>query len=90
MIAETSFINSHANINQLKHEAIDRLYSVVNDIPKYKTNLDALIVHFSVDDMLYLMNAIDRDADFKASIYYGTYNKYFDEIEDLIYKFMYW
>jgi hypothetical protein len=96
MIAETSFIINHSCHSQsqsqslafqlLKHEAIDRLDSVVDDLPKYKQNLQALIVNFEVDNMLYLMNIIHRDSDFKASAHYPVYNKYFDEIEELIHK----
>jgi hypothetical protein len=87
MIAETSFILKELDQNiMLKNEAIDRLASVVGDLPKYKKKLEELIVNFSVDDVLELINAIYRDSDFKSSAYYRVYNQYFDEIEDLIYK----
>jgi hypothetical protein len=69
----------------LKHEAIDRLVSVVCDLPKYKKQLEELIVKFTVDDVVQLINAIYRDQEFKSSAYYGLYNEYFDEIEDMIY-----
>jgi hypothetical protein len=88
MIAETSFIlkNSDDSNILLKNEAIDRLASVVGDLPKYKKQLEELIVNFTVDDVLQLINAIYRDSEFKNSAYYRLYNQYFDEIEDLIYK----
>jgi hypothetical protein len=90
MIEETSFIINNEmlqhKINVLKTEAIDRLASVADDLPKYKQQLNELITHFTVDKMLDLMNAIYRDNDFKASVYYNLYNLYFDEIEDLIHK----
>jgi hypothetical protein len=75
-------------IHLLKHEAIDRLNSIVVILPKYKKNLQDLIVNFTVDDVLCLMNTIYRDKDFKSSAYYQLYNDYFDEIEDLIHEYM--
>jgi hypothetical protein len=88
-IAETSFIiNGPVTIHLLKNEAIDRLDSIVYDMPKYKKNLEALILNFRVDDMLCLINTIYRDREFKSSAYYGLYNDYFDEIEDLIHKYI--
>ena len=86
MIAETTFISKQLDpiIQTLKVEAIDRIDSVVDELPKYKMHFAALIDNFTVEDMLYLMNMIFRDNDFKASAYYKLYNKYFDEIEDLI------
>ena len=94
MIAETNYIinahdahDAHDPIYMLKHEAIDRLNSVVDDLPKYKTNIKELIIKFSIDDVICLMNAIYRDEDFKKSRYYRLYNRYFDEIEDLIYNY---
>lgn len=75
-------------IHLLKHETIDRLVSVVDDLPKYKQNLQDLIVNFTVDDVLCLMNTIYRDKEFKTSVYYRLYNDYFDEIEDLIHKYI--
>lgn len=93
MLAETSFITipkkSVDKITLLKNEAIDRLDPVVCDLPKYKKKLEELIVNFTVDDMLRLMNIIDRDNEFKCSRYYKLYNSYFDEIEDLIHKHVY-
>jgi hypothetical protein len=87
MIAETSFLVKELDQNiLLKNEAIDRLASVVGDLPKYKKQLEQLIVKFTVDDVLQLINAIYRDQDFKCSIYYRIYNEYFDEIEDLIHN----
>ena len=74
-------------IHMLKHEAIDRLDSVVDKLPKYKEPLEKLIVDFTVDDMLYLIQTIYRDKDFKRSKYYRLYNDYFDEIEELIHKY---
>lgn len=91
MIAETSFITNKPIPNPLhllKTEAIDRLDSVVNDLPKYKQNLDNLIANFTIDEMLSLMNLIYRDKDFKASIYFGRYSDYFDEIEELTYNYV--
>jgi len=87
MIVETSFILKESyHIKLLKNEAIDRLASVVGDLPKYKQKLDDLIVNFTVDDMMDLINTIYRDQEFKCSVYYIIYNQYFDEIEDLIHK----
>ena len=92
MIAETSFITiatrEHPQIQLLKNEAIDRLDSVVYDLPKYKIYLNNLIVNFTVDDMLGLINTIYRDKEFKSSKYYRRYSKYFDEIEDLTFKYI--
>ena len=91
MIAETSFMTKKCfdtkrpyPIQLLKIEAIDRLDSVVGDLPKYKKNLENLIANFTVDEMLQLINTIDRDKEFKSSLYYKRYSEYFDEIEDLI------
>ena len=70
----------------LKNEAIDRLDPVVDDLPKYKKTFEELIANFTVDNTLYLINAIYRDKEFKSSKYYRRYNCYFDEIEDLIHK----
>jgi len=92
-ITETIFIITPKipdKIILLKNEAIDRLDSVVCELPKYKKNLDDLIINFTVDDMLHLMNMIDRDYEFKCSQYYIIYNNYFDEIEDLIHKYVYY
>lgn len=90
MIAETSFMamepKQSISLQLLKVEAIDRLYAVVDSLPKYKQKLDELIAEFKIDDMLYLMNEIYRDDDFKCSAYYQTYNDYFDEIEDLLHR----
>ena len=88
MIVETSFMLEERPdpILLLKNEAIDRLDSIVYDLPKYKKQLEELIVNFTVDDMLWLINEIYRDSDFKCSEYYRVYNEYFDEIEELMYK----
>lgn len=88
MIAETSFISKPVDqmLQQLKVEAIDRIDSVVDELPKYKEAFQTLIDNFTIEDMLSLMNAIFRDHDFKASAYYKLYNNYFDEIEELIHK----
>jgi hypothetical protein len=89
MYAETRFIiNGPDPIHLLKNEAIDRLDSIVDDMPKYKKNLEELILNFRVDDMLCLINTIYRDREFKLSAYYGLYNDYFDEIEELIHKYI--
>jgi hypothetical protein len=88
MIAETCFMSKPLDpiLQVLKVEAIDRIASVVDELPKYKQHFAALITNFTVEDMLSLMNTIFRDNDFKASAYYKLYNKYFDEIEDLIHR----
>uniref|UniRef100_A0A6C0IJY2 Uncharacterized protein n=1 Tax=viral metagenome TaxID=1070528 RepID=A0A6C0IJY2_9ZZZZ len=88
MDSTTMLINGLDTIKLLKHEAIDRLDSVVDDLPKYKKNLKELIANFTVDDMLYLINTIYRDTEFKSSLYYKIYNEYFDEIEELIHIMM--
>ena len=74
------------SIHLLKHEAIDRLFCVASDLPKYKKELAALIANFTVDAVLCLMNTIHRDNEFKSSSYYRIYDEYFDEIEDLIHN----
>jgi len=84
MIAETSFIMPRPN--RIKSEVIDRLEPVVADFPKYKSIFEELVINFIVDDMLYLMNVINRDSEFKASCYYTRYSEYFDEIEDIIHN----
>ena len=87
MIDKTSFIQKKIDTNlMLKNEAIDRLASVVDDLPKYKKQLEELIVKFTVDDVIQMINTIYRDQDFKSSAYYRLYNEYFDEIEDLMYN----
>jgi hypothetical protein len=88
MIAETCFMSKplDPHLQILKVEAIDRIASVVDELPKYKQPFAVLIANFTVEDMLTLMNTIFRDTDFKASAYYRLYNKYFDEIEDLIHR----
>ena len=73
-------------IQLLKNEAIDRLDSVVKDLPKYKPNLTDLIRNFTVEEVLGLINTIHRDSDFQASVYFRLYNEYFDEIEELIHR----
>jgi len=92
MIRETQFITIESdklfNILLLKNEAIDRLDSVISDLPKYKKQLGELIVNFSVDDMQNLINTIYEDNDFKGSKYYFLYNTYFYEIEKLIHKYI--
>ena len=88
LIAETSFIiNGPDRIHLLKTEAIDRLDSVVDDLPKYKRNLEKLIANFKIDEMLTLINTIYRDKEFKSSVYYRRYSEYFDEIEELIHSY---
>ena len=86
-IAETSFITM-PSIQMLKHEALDRLDSVIDDLPKYKPHFNELIINFKVEDMLALMNTIYRDNEFKSSLYYKKYNEYFDEIEELIHNYV--
>ena len=91
MITETSFIIKNTRpdpILLLKNEAIDRLASVVDDLPKYQTSFKALIADFAVDTMLELINTIYRDNDFTFLPHCHVYNEYFDEIEDLIYKYI--
>jgi hypothetical protein len=92
MITETSFIIKNTRpadpILLLKNEAIDRLASVVDDLPKYQTNFKALIADFAVDTMLQLINTIYRDSDFTCLTHCQVYNEYFDEIEELIYKYI--
>ena len=89
MIAETSFMDEKRlyQMEELKHEAIDRLDSIGDELPKYRKQIEALITHFTVDDMLRLINTIFRDNEFKNSAYYKVYNGYFDEIEELIHKY---
>ena len=87
MISKTGFLVKEIDTNvMLKNEAIDRLASVVCDIPKYKKQLQKLIVNFTVDDVVQMINEIYRDSEFKKSAYYRLYNEYFDEIEDLIHN----
>ena len=88
MINETSFITiipkDSISIILLKNEAIDRLDSIINNLPKYKKQLEELIVNFTVDNMLCLISIIYQDNDFKTSLYYKVYNKYLEEIQELI------
>ena len=86
MIEDTSFIEM-TPIHMLKYEAIDRLQSVVNNMPKYKKRFEELIIDFTTDNMLLLINTIYRDKEFKKSKYYRLYNKYFDEIEELTHQY---
>ena len=69
VITQTSFItNDHTETNSillLKNEAIDRFDSIVRDLPKYKNKLVELIENFTVIEMLYLINIIYRDNEFK-------------------------
>ena len=89
MFAETSFItNGPDRMHLLKIETIDRLHSVIDDLPKYTTQFKDLIAKFTDEDMLCLINEIHRDNDFKSSIYYKIYDQYFDEIEELIHTFL--
>jgi len=74
-------------IHLIKNEAIDRLNAVVGDLPKYKKPFENLIVNFTVDETLRLIQIIHRDKDFKRSAYYRLYNRYFDEIEELIHQY---
>jgi hypothetical protein len=75
-------------IHLIRVESIDRLDAVVNELPKYKKLFEKLITNFTVDDILRLMNIIDKDKDFKRSIHYRRYNRYFDEIEELIHQYV--
>lgn len=86
MISETSFITRSSD--RLKNEAIDRLDSVVDDLPKYRPKLEELIVNFAVENMLDLINIIYRDKEFKNSRYFRRYSEYFDEIEELIHAYI--
>jgi len=70
----------------LKSETLDRLDSVVDELPKYKKNFNKLNNDFTVDNALKMLNIIDRDKDFKLSKYYIRFNQYFDEIEELIHE----
>lgn len=69
----------------IRSEAIDRLHSVVDDLPKYKREFVELIGNFTIDKTLTMLRVIDRDHDFKTSKYYNLYNRYFDEIEEMIF-----
>jgi len=90
LLLESNFILKNLEpIELLKNEAIDRLASIIDNLPKYKKQLEELIVKFTIDDMLELINTIYRDQDFKCSLYYRIYNEYFDEIEELIFKLIY-
>ena len=93
LIAETSFITlppeKIIKINLFKSEAIDRLDSVVCDLPKYQKTFDKLIVNFTVDDMLLLMKTIYLDPQFICLPYYRLYNMYFYEIHKLIHRYIY-
>ena len=73
----------------LKSETLDRLDSVVDELPKYKNNFNKLHNDFTVDNALKMLNIIDRDKDFKLSKYYIRFNQYFDEIEELIHEYGY-
>jgi len=73
----------------LKSETLDRLDSVVDELPKYKKNFNKLNNDFTVDNALKMLNIIDRDKDFKLSKYYIRFNQYFDEIEELIHEYGY-
>ena len=72
--------------DRLKCEAIDRLNSVVADLPKYKNDFTDLMCNFTIDKTLKMLYTIDRDREFKSSKYYHLYSIYFDEIEDMIFK----
>ena len=79
-------MNMNSSIQQLKNESIDRLDSIVKDLPKYRANLTNLIRNFTVEETVRLINTIYRDNEFKTSVYYQTYDTYFDEIEELIHQ----
>jgi hypothetical protein len=87
MIKETSFTIDSYNITLLKNETIDRIESIVCNMPQYKKQFDELIVNFSIDNMQQLIKIIYEDTDFKSSKYYVLYNTYIYEIENLIHKF---
>ena len=87
MILETSFITTDPILILLKNEAIDRLDSIVDNLLKYKKQLEELIINFTIDNMLCLISIICQDNDFKTSLYYKLYNKYLEEIQELIYKY---
>lgn len=72
--------------DRLKREAIDRLNSVVADLPKYRNDFTDLMSNFTIDKTLKMLYTIDRDREFKSSKYYDLYSIYFDEIEDMIFK----
>ena len=78
-------IQTNATHMMLKSEAIDRLNSVVTDLPKYKKELIDLITNFTIDKTLKMLHIIDRDREFKTSQYYHLYTTYFDEIEEMIF-----
>jgi hypothetical protein len=79
----------YMNKNLLKSETLDRLDSVVYELPKYKNYFNKLNNDFTIDNALKMLNIIDRDKDFKLSKYYIRFNQYFDEIEELIHEYGY-
>ena len=76
---------TNATHMMLKSEAIDRLNSVVTDLPKYKKEFIDLNTNFTIDKTLKMLYIIDRDREFKSSPYYHLYTTYFDEIEEMIF-----
>lgn len=79
----------YINKKLLKSETLDRLNSVVDELPKYKFNFNKLNNDFTVDNALKMLNIIHHDKDFKLSKYYIRFNQYFDEIEELIHEYGY-
>ena len=69
-----------------KNETFDRLGSFAVDMPKYLNDITVLKNNFTIDNVLELMRRIDRDTEFKKWNYRNIYNRYFDEIEDMIYE----
>ena len=78
--------NKCINNTSFKNEVLDRMGSLVSDMPKYQSMLDEIMMHFTIDGVLTFMTSIDKDSDFKRCKYRNVYSVYFDEIEEMIFR----
>ena len=74
------------NISSFKNEVLDRMGSLVSDMPKYQNKFNELMMHFTIDSVLTILTSIDKDSDFKCCEYRNVYSVYFDEIEEMIFR----
>jgi hypothetical protein len=74
------------NNTSFKNEVLDRMGSLVSDMPKYQSMLDEIMMHFTIDGVLTFLRSIDKDSDFKHWKYRNVYSVYFDEIEEMIFR----
>ena len=87
-ITQSTYLTDNKCINNtsFKNEVLDRMGSLVSDMPKYQSMFDEIMTHFTIDGVLTFLRSIDKDSDFKRCKYRNVYSVYFDEIEEMIFR----